>query len=316
MRKAFLATFLIVSSLCATVSPFASIEMSATVKDMVLRGNNLVVATDDGRVSQYDIEHKKISKTIFLPKIKDFIGDEVFPRVFSVDKYNHSYLLLSEAGKGGYSNLWIHENNITIQHFYIKDKKAVIKARFVNEKHILLAYLSNEAELFDIENHKTIFRVQLNESKFSDFTLNEDKSQAVFSCESGILSVIDTKTGKLLQELKGVNRDNVYKVDFKQGIVSGAGQDRRGAIYNLALGSNSFIEGSFLIYATGLSPSAKLVAFAMDEENNISIFNTQTKAIIAKLKGQKSTLNTIIFKDEKTLFSASDDSTVLMWKLD
>ena len=53
----------------------------------------------------------------------------------------------------------------------------------------------------------------------------------------------------------------------------------------------------------------------MDEQNNISIYNRQSKAKIAELKGQKSTLNNIVFKDENILFSSSDDSTILMWNL-
>jgi len=195
------------------------------------------------------------------------------------------------------------------------DKIVAIKARFVNKEHVLLGLLSNEAVLFDIKNKKELFRVQLSESKFSDFALNEDKTQAVYACESGVLNVIDTKTGKILKKLKSVNVDNVYKVDFKQGIVSGAGQDRRGALYDVSMGSGTYVQGSFLIYATGLSPSSKRVAFAMDEKNNISIYNRSSKSLIAKLQGQKSTLNTIIFKDENILFSSSDDATVMMWKL-
>ena len=53
----------------------------------------------------------------------------------------------------------------------------------------------------------------------------------------------------------------------------------------------------------------------MNEQNDIFIYNVSTKAKIAELKGQKSTLNTIIFKDETTLFSSSDDNTVMMWSL-
>jgi len=53
----------------------------------------------------------------------------------------------------------------------------------------------------------------------------------------------------------------------------------------------------------------------MDEQNNIYIYNTRSKEQIALLKGQKSTLNAILFKDETRLFSASDDNTVMMWKI-
>lgn len=300
----------------AIVVPIQQIEVNGTVKDMVLSDTLLLIGTDNGMVQVYDYGQHTFTKNIMLPKVKDFTGDTVPARVFSVDKIAQKYLLLSDSGKGGYVNLWVHENNESKQLLKAEDKIAAIKARFVSKEHILLGLLSNEAVLYDISKHKNLFRVQLSESKFSDFALNEEKTQAVFSCESGVLNVIDTQTGKILKVLQGQNVDNVYKVDFKQGIVSAAGQDRRGTLYDVSTGKGTYIEGHFLIYATAMSPSAKKVAFAMDEQNNITIYNRTTKSTIAILKGQKSTLNTILFKDENTLFSASDDNTVMMWKLD
>ena len=298
-----------------TLSPILKIDINGTTKDMVLRGDELIIGTDNGILQIYKYQEKKFINTISLPKVKDFMGDMTPPRVFSVDKLSNSYLLLADSGKGGYANLWISKENNLIQLISAKDKQAAIKARFIDDNHILLGFLSNEASLFDIKNKKELYRVQLNESKFSDFALNEDKTQAVFSCESGILNLINTKTGKKLKELKGLNVDNVYKVDFKKDIISGAGQDRRASLYEKKTGKGSYIEGSFLIYATALSPSSKRVAFAMDEKNNISIYNRESKLKIAELKGQNSTLNTIIFKDENIIFSSSDDSTILMWNL-
>jgi len=317
MIKGFL--YVCMSSLVLYASPFVTptqeIQANGIVKDMVLKEGSLLFATDNGVVQVYDYEAKIFTKTIALEKVKDFTGELTPPRIFSVDMYEERYLLLSDSGKGGYSNLWIHENNTTTQLLSHTDKIAAIKARFVTKEKILLGLLSNEAVLFDVKTKKELFRVQLSESKFSDFALNDNKSQAVFACESGVLNVIDTKTGKILKELKGVNVDNVYKVDFKKDIISGAGQDRRGALYDVTMGTGTYIEGSFLIYATGLSPTTKKVAFAMDEKNNISIYNRSSKSKIAELQGQKSTLNTILFKDENILFSSSDDSTVMMWQL-
>lgn len=297
------------------VTPFHQIHVEGIVKDISLYGDTLLIGTDKGVLHIYDYEKQVFLKQVTLPKVKDFMGDEIDARVFSVDQTDGRYLLLSTAGKGGYSNLWIHEDNVTKELIFPEDKKAVIKARFVDKEHILLGYLSNEAVLFNTASQKELYKVQLSPSKFSDFALNEHKTKAVFSCESGVLSVIDVQTGKLLHILKGQNVDNVYKVDYKNGIISAAGQDRRGALYDVALGQGTYIEGSFLIYATALSPSAKKVAFAMDEKNNISIYNRSTKQKLVELQGQKSTLNTIIFKDENTLFSSSDDSTVMMWKI-
>ena len=317
MKKSIL--FLILSSItlyaAIAITPTQEIQTNGTVKDMVLRDDMLLMGTDNGVLQVYDYKNKVFIKNIMLEKVKDFMGDEVPARVFSVDKISGRYLLLSDSGKGGYTNIWMHENNVTTQLVSAADKKAAIKARFIDKEHILLGFLSNEAALFDIKSKKELFRVQLSESKFSDFALNIDRSQAVFACESGILNIIDTSSGKVLKILKGQNVDNVYKVGFKQGIISGAGQDRRASLYDVSSTKGDYIQGSFLIYATGLSPSAKRVAFALDENNNITVFERASKRKIAEFQGQKSTLNTIIFKDENVLFSSSDDNTVMMWKI-
>ena len=297
------------------LSPVDTIEVNGTAKDMVLVDGTLVVATDMGHIEVYDAKKRQKMKEIAIPDVKDFMGDIMPARVMSTDLIDGEYLLLSDSGKGGYSDLYIFKEGKLQKLIGPEDKEAIIKARFIDKNHILLGYLSNEVALLNITTRKERYKVQLSESKFSDFMLNEDKTQAVFSCESGVLNVVDTKSGKVLEELSGQNLDNVYKVDFKAGKVSGAGQDRRGSIYDVKSKKGTYIEGEFLIYATALSPSASKVAFSMDEKNNISIYNRSTKSKIALLKGQKSTLNVIIFRDENRLFSASDDNTVMVWDL-
>jgi len=317
MRNVLLLMLAAVLQLGATtvLSPALEIVAKGVVKDMVLRDKELLFGTDQGVLQVYDYEAQVFSYEIALAPVKDFVGDTIPPRIFSIDKMQGRYVLLSDSGKGGYVNLWIHENNVTTQLLNHTNKIAAVKIRFIDKNKVLLGLLSNEAVLFDVVSKKEIFRVQLSPSKFSDFALNEDRTQAVFACESGVLTVIDTSTGKVLKELKGLNVDNVYKVDFKQGIVSAAGQDRRAALYDVNTGKGKYKEGHFLIYATGLSPSTKRVAFAMDEYNNITIYNRSTMSKMALLKGQKSTLNTIIFKDENVLFSSSDNDSVMMWNL-
>jgi WD40 repeat protein len=315
VRKIILISLLSIVAFATTVlTPIDTIEINGTTKDMVLNDNYLVVATDMGHIEIHDVTTKQKIKEIFIADVKDFMGDIMPARVMSTDVIGEKYLLLSDSGKGGYSNLYIYDNNLT-QLLSAEDKEAIIKARFIDASHILLGYLSNEVALLDIKSKKELYRVQLSESKFSDFALNEDKTQVVFACESGVLNIVDVKSGKILKELKGQNVDNVYRVDFKNGMVSGAGQDQRGSLYDVASGRGDYIKGSFLIYATALSPTASKVAFAMDEKNNISVYNTSSKSKIALLKGQKSTLNVIIFQDENRLFSASDDNTIMVWDL-
>jgi len=317
MRKIMFLWLVVFIALYATqtFSPIDQIKVDGIVRDIVVHDQNLIIGTDNGKLQVYNYHTKHFIKEIVLPEVKDFVGDNVPARVYSVDNIEGRYLLLSDSGKSGYANLWIHENNTTIQLFGAEEKKAIIKARFIDKDHILLGYLSNEAALYEVQNKKERYRVQLSESKFSDFALNDDKSKAVYGCESGVLWVIAVQSGEKIKELRDINKDNTYKVSFQKDMISAAGQDRRGALYRYSSGRGDFIEGSFLIYATALSPNATQVAFSMDEQNNISIYDVPSKAKTALLSGQKSTLNTIIFIDETTLFSASDDNTVMMWKL-
>ena len=297
-------------------TPEESIEINGTAKDMVLKNGHLVIATDMGHIEIYNIDKREKLEEISLPDVKDFMGDLIPARIMSTDMLNDQYLILSDSGKGGYSNLHIYRNNTLIQLLSAEDKEAIIKARFIDDTHVLLGFLSNEVALLNIESKKERYRVQLSESKFSDFALNEAKTTVVFSCESGVLNLVDVQSGKVVKNLEGQNVDNVYKVDFKSGMVSGAGQDQRGSLYEVSSGKGEYIKGTFLIYGTALSPSASKVAFAMDEKNDISVYDTLTKSKIALLKGQKSTLNVILFQDEKRLISASDDNTIMLWNLD
>jgi WD40 repeat protein len=316
MKILFISLLFISAFLNASViKPFLEIKVKGSAQDIVLDKDDIIIVTDGGYLIRYDTQNKKILKEIHLPQIKDFMGDNIDAKIFSVDYLDGRYIFLSDSGIGGYSNLWVHENNKTKRVIDPSYKGAIIKAKFIDKDHVLLGFLSNEAALFDLKNRKELYRVQLNPSKFSDFDLSDDKTKAAFGCESGVITIIDTKTGKVLKELKGINKDNVYKVSFVKNIVTGAGQDRRGSIYDVNSGRGDFIEGNFLIYATGISPSGKRVAFAMDENNDISVYDLSTKSKLFTLKGQKSTLNSIVFKDEDTIFSASDDDTVMMWKL-
>ncbi len=318
MKKVIFSFFMTVSTVFAAweiLSPVGSIYTDGNAQDMVVHYPLLYVGTSHGKLQVYDMRTKELTKEITLPKIKDFMGDTIFAAAASIDYLDGRYLLLSDSGHKGYSNLWIHENNITKKILSASDKKTLVKARFIDKDHVLLGFLSDEVSLLDIRSKKERYRIQLSESRFSDFSLNTQRTQAAFSCESGVISVIDARTGRIIKELKGVNRDNVYKVDYRHGVVVAAGQDRRAAYYDVATGRGGFFQASFLIYATGLSPSTRRAAFAMDENNNITIFDLQTHAKIALLKGQKSTLNSIVFVDEKTLVSGSDDDAILLWKL-
>lgn len=300
--------------LSAALVPERIIETAGTVQHIALVEGKIIAGTSAGTLEVYQLsDATKLSQTKFS-NIKDFTGDEVAPKVFSVDMLGNTLLAVVQASNGARELYLIEEGKPKV----IIDATAnlfISKAKFVDKKHILVALLSNEIFLWDIGAHKEMYRIQPSTSHFSDFALNETKSMVASACESGEITLFDVLSGTITQVLKGGNVDNVYNVDFKKDKVLCAGQDRRGIVYTLQSGAYERFDGSFLIYAGALSPSLTFGAFAFNEQNDIVVFDLATKAKVHTLKGQKSTLNTIIFATEKALVSSSDDQFIMIWRI-
>ena len=300
--------------LSAELTPKSMIETSGNVQQIALVEGKIIAGTSVGTVETYKLSDTSKLSLFQFPKIKDFTGDDVAPKVFSVDMVGNSLLAVVQASNGA-RELYTIENGKSQVLIDAQANLFISKAKFIDKNRILVALLSNEFLLWDVKNKKEIYRIQPNPSHFSDFTLNENKTMAASSCESGEITVFDAQSGKIIKVLKGGNVDNVYKVDFKKEKILCAGQDRRGIIYELGNGAYERYDGSFLLYAGALSPSLKFGAYAFNEQNDIVLFDLSTKSKVYTLKGQKSTLNTIVFASERELVSASDDQFIMIWRL-
>ncbi len=313
--KLITALFILVTlTFAKELTPAFTIDANESVKDMVLRDNSLVLGTDEGKLKVYNLLQKKFTKIVHLPKIKDFMGDTIEARVSSVDFLNGKYLMLSDSGIGGYSDLRVLDNDKLVDIFTENDKLPLVEAKFIDSNNILLGFLSNEAALYNIKSKKFLYRIQLSQSRFSKFALNKKRTIAAFACESGEVNLIDTKSGKILKKLN-LNLDNIFSVDIKKDIVATGGKDRRAVWYNIKNNKKDYIQSNFFVYATALNPDATKAAFTLDTNNNITIIDLATKSKEYLLKGQKSVINSIIFKDNNTVFAASNDDFVNIWKL-
>ena len=59
-----------------------------------------------------------------------------------------------------------------------------------------------------------------------------------------------------------------------------------------------------------------MAAVASDEENNVTIFNVNSKENLYKLMQNKSTLTNILFVNENEIFVSSDDKQINYYKID
>jgi len=314
----FLYTILIASSLLfgAELSPRLSIKASGNVQNIVIHKDHIVAGTNAGTIDVYQLSDGAMVQKIVLESIKDFTGDTIAPKVFSVDALEGSetYLAVVQASSGA-RRLVVVEKGVVREVIPASDNAFITKAKFIDANHALLALMSNELILLELKTGKKQYQAQINPSHFSDFALNESKSVVASSCESGEITLSEVATGKTQMILSGGNVDNVYKVDFKNQKVLAAGQDRRGIVYDTKNKRFERFDGEFLLYAGALSPTANKAAFAFNEQNDIVIFDLVSKAKQYILKGQKSTLNTIVFVGENELVSGSDDQFILLWRL-
>ena len=316
MKILFGICFCLISLFADMLSPRISIEAGGNVQSMIIENDTLFVGTSAGTLEGYKLEDGSATVKISFDTIKDFMGETIAPKVFSIDKLKsaETYLAVLQASSGA-RNLVLVEGTHKTELINASANMFITKAKFLDANTILIALMSNELIRFDRKSKKIIYQVQVNPSHFSDFALNETKTQVASSCESGEITITDTLSGKALKVLSGGNVDNVYKVDFKKELVLGAGQDRRGIIYHLQSGAYERYDASFLIYAGALSPTTHLAAFAVNEENDIALFDTMSQTQIYTLRGQKSTLNTIVFATEKDIVSGSDDKFIMIWRI-
>ena len=296
------------------VQPLYSLQAQGSVTAMLIEGEVLYAATDAGCIDVFNWQTKKRLKSISFPKIKDFMGDEIAPKIYSIDKWGNKILSVSQ-GMHGFRNVYAFEDGKMALLINAETDKMMIKrAVFVDKDQILLATLGNELMLYNLVNKKFIYKKQLGTSVFSNIDLNDDKSQVAVVDESGIIHIINVKDGEKLKDLKGRNVDNIYQVKYNKHCILAAGQDRRASVYFLNSSESYYLESSFIIYSVGLNKDGNYGAFSFSENNYIKIFNTKTKAEMAMLKGQNSTLTQIEFVNKDILISSSEDPQIMIWK--
>ncbi len=295
------------------LKPDFSLKASGNVQAMVHHKDLLYTATSNSSVEIFDLTIKALVRKIEIPYIKDFMGDKIPSKIYSLDVNNEKIVFISE-GKKGYRDLWLENNGTLNKIIDINQKWFMRKVMFVDDTHVLIALLSNELILYDIAAKKVLYNKQISASSFSDFMLSEDKKTYATTDESGMVHLVETQSAAIIKTLEGQNLDKVYQLDYKQGVILTAGQDRRCVVYERD-GSASYMEFHFLLYSCALSPNASLSAVAYDEENDILIFKTHTKTKKYNLVGQDATLTQILFLDETHVAASSDSDTINFWTL-
>jgi len=293
-------------------SAIKTYKASGSVVDLVQKENLLYASTDVGIVNIFDIKTGKIVRNIKVKKIKDFMGDEVESKIFSVDILENKILILSQSEQG-FRRLYIETDKKKELIIDTSASLAIAKAKFINKNTVLLALLSNELISYNIKTKKQNWKIQVSGARFSNFVLNENRDKVIVADESGDLKEHSTKNGKLIKKFEGKNLDNVFQVDTKNGVIATAGQDRRVVIYTPV--TVYYKKSTFLVYSVGLSASGNRVAYSSDEKNNVTVFDTNTRDELGTFGKNKMIITNIVFMNENEFFVSSDDSLINLYEI-
>lgn len=314
MFKFFIFFTLVIFLNSKELKPEFFLEIDGMATDFVVEKERIFIASSKGKVDIFDISKKEFQKSIKVPNIKDFMQEIIESKIYSVDFLNEKVLILSQGENGG-RDIFIYENGKLNNIVSSKNRLFIAKAKFLDDNHIIYALLSNQIFLYDIKNSKILKQTQVSQSSFSDFTLSSDKKSFVTTDESGVITQFESKSLKKLKEFKGQNVDRVFQVDFKENTILACGQDRRASIYYKNQKKPYYKSIDFLVYAGALDDKAKKAAISLNEDNDVLVFDIDTKEELFILKGNNALITSILFLDENSLVVASDDKKVNIYNL-
>ena len=312
MFRIFFALILSITLQAATLQPSKIFQASGTVQSLIHKDGKLYAGTSNGSVEIFDTATNEKIDTIKLPDIKDFMGDQIPAKIYSIDLLDEKILIVSQGMKG-YRNIFLYDNGKLEKIIDIDKKFFVQKANFISNEKIVFALLSNQIGVYDLKNKDLEYLIQISASSFSHFMLDEKKQNLATTDESGIIRLLDVKNAQVIKQYQAVNLDRVYQLDYKNEVVLTAGQDRKAVVYK---GDRyQALDFHFLLYSCALSPKADYGAVAFNEKNEVLVFDTNTLQKLHVLVGQKATLTQILFINDSELFVSCDDSNITYFKL-
>ncbi|EAJ6645758.1 WD40 repeat domain-containing protein [Campylobacter coli] len=298
---------LFILSFLYILSPAYELKLNSNITALKLDQQELYIGTDKGEIYEYNLKDKSLKELLSLPKIKNYYEGD-FARIYNIDVYQNSLLILSE-GDFGAKNLSLYNNNLqqTLQESSVKE------AFFIDENTYLLVLLGSKIELVD-KDLKRINEFKFSHSSLNDAALNEEKTKFIAGFESGEVELFDLKSWKILKNYDKMHKDNIYQVDFKNDILISCGTDRRiGLVKNE---EQTFLQKDFLIYTCALSPSGKLAAYSDNEEGFNEVFDTNTLKTVRIFKDENLMSEIIIFINERELIISGFGDKIVFRSLD
>lgn len=312
-KTIFLLIILLTSLYSLEIKPTFQIKTKGFVTDFIFDNPYVYVGNDVGSIEVFDLLTLKKVDEIQIEKFLTTKQKWIYPKIISLDKFENKMLFLTTSTHG-FTNIWLYENFKLTKIISNKDKLSIKEVKILDNDNYLFATIANEVIKYNTHDSYKVYKSHLEQSSFSDMSLNEDKTKAIVASESGRVTLFDIKSGKKLREYESLNVDNVYKIDFKQNNIITAGKDRRVGVY-LNNQEEYYIKSNFLVYSVALSPDGKTGIYSSGFDSDLQTFNLYTKKKEHTLVGHFAVPTNIKFISKKQIFSSSDEKKLFYWIL-
>lgn len=313
MKILSLVFLIIVQVIAGATTPAAILKTDGLVSDMVVREGKIYASTDAGVVNIFDLATKRKLSSISIPKVHSSSGKIFLPKVYSTDHFAGTTVMVTESGESSFRNVYIWRENKLQKLIDNTSRLLIKKVRFVDANHLLFGLSSDIIVLMDVKMKKTLYEVQAGGGVFGDMALSPNRSLVAVGDESGEIVQIETRSGKVLKTLSGINLDAINRLAYQKNTIISGGHDRRVGVYKSQ--GSYFIETNFFVYAVGLSPSSSIGVYTDGDENELQVFEIETQKKIGRLKGGESLYDTLIFLDEHTLIGSGEENKIYYWRI-
>ena len=299
------------------IDPTFRIKTKASVIDFIYEDNFVYVSTDGGTIEIFDFAKRKRIKEIVFPEIEDYLGEKIRSKIYSIDKLKGSDQLLAVVQRSdGFRDIYEYKSGKLTKVIDGNELKLMVKeARYIDTEYFLMGLLSNEIVKYSLKDRKIAYRVQVSTYSFSDLAMHESRNLFVCADESGLVRLYNSRRGEKVYTFESFNKDNIYQVDYKNGVLITAGQDRIVGVSSFEKSKDFKLETTFLVYSVGLSPKANFGAYYADEQNEIYVFDVHSHGRIGILQGHESVITRILFIDENMIISSAEDKELLVWHI-
>jgi len=299
----------------ADLRPVAEAKIEAGILDMVITKDRIYLATDISKVVVMDHNFSVVGE-LKARKIKDFMGELVEADVYSVDYLEGSILYLAQA-EDGYAELYVARGGKPKKVLDYSAGLYAKAAKFVDPTHAIIALMSDEVVLYDLEAQKVAATGKAGEYFFSVMAIAPERTHVAIGDEGGEVAIIDTKSLKPIKVFQDINKDKILGIDTNAHYAAaGSRADKTFALYDLKSGTAKTRKNpDFFVYVVGLDPWGRYAVYGDNEEYILNVVDTKSLDLRHRLVGHKNIVNVIRFVDQKTIVTASETGEIKKWRL-